>query len=212
MTEQHTRSPEFGRGWWRATREFPVSADQVAVVRRWAGGLFSDSCDARGDCLLGLSEVATNAAVHGGGKLLRVRLEHGSTGMWCEVVEAGGTPGGVAAVDPDALAEMWMLTSLSDGGAVEIDAVREGGRGLALLVAMCGDRLEISQTPFGTTVRFGVVACRYQIRARYPDWGVVPPARDEPWLGIRAGFPPVEAKDLAGLLAAISEAERYRQR
>jgi anti-sigma regulatory factor (Ser/Thr protein kinase) len=203
------KEPEFGTGWWRAEREFPVAPGSVTSVRAWARSLFAPTCDARDRCVLALSELAANAAAHGSGLMLRISLEHGTTGLRCVFTEIGGPARKVVAVDEDALAEMEMLAALTDGAAVDVMGLRESGRGLALLAKMCGERLEITQGPSGVIVCFKLVGCRCQLRMSFPLWGVLPPDRETGmWRGVRSGFPELTAAGPLELLEGIEEAER----
>jgi anti-sigma regulatory factor (Ser/Thr protein kinase) len=100
-------------------------------ARRWlawvleAASIAQDTVEA---CVLAVSELVTNSALHAGGRVL----------VSAEVVEAG-----VRLVVHDSGTEVWSATAAEE--------LPEHGRGLLIVEAVASD-LDIASDAFGTTV------------------------------------------------------------
>lgn len=143
-------------------RTFGTTLRTPREVRRWMLGLLPDTCGARDDCALALSELAANAAEHGGPGALTVRLVHDDDGLAVTVIHYG-IPTGRAEIDSEAVAEMALLACLTDqpDGSADplVGTLRESGRGLLVVELLSGPAVEIEQTATSTITRFRLDAC-----------------------------------------------------
>ncbi|MGI8331572.1 ATP-binding protein [Actinomadura scrupuli] len=143
----------------RSEQIFEAEPGAVPGLRRWAGGLVPVRCAVRDEAVLIFCELATNAATHGTAEKVRVIVEHGGGGLRGAVRELGAVTGHPVP-DPRAVAEMRALARLGDGEPVDPDDLRETGRGLALIAALCGDDWGVRATPDGREVWFLLALCR----------------------------------------------------
>lgn len=152
-------------GWWSATRTFGADLGQLGEARGWARGLFGP-CLAADDCVLVVSELLANCAVHGGGGEATVSLTHGVGGVIGELIHHR-PPVGVIGPKTAALNEVEFLRSdrwEPEGTDAVIASLGESGRGLLGVLALCGGSLRVTQDETCSVVRWLLETCACEVR------------------------------------------------
>ncbi|GAA2735555.1 hypothetical protein [Actinocorallia aurantiaca] len=121
-----------------AERDFIAEPVEVRAGRVWLREVLPASCLVRDDCLMVLSELMGNAAEHGSGHLLRVRVEHDAGRVWGVLVEHDfPDETAVPRVELSALLEAGRLLSAPTIYRPKVAELRERGRGLLLVGDLC---------------------------------------------------------------------------
>jgi anti-sigma regulatory factor (Ser/Thr protein kinase) len=132
--------PETDRSTGLLSEECNLVAElsRVREARTWLRELLPANCLVRDDCLTVLSELVGNAAEYGRGSKLTMRVTH-ETGSVSGVLVQHGFP--EEATVPRAqilgLLEAGQLRHGTAPSDAEIADLREGGRGLLLVSALC---------------------------------------------------------------------------
>jgi hypothetical protein len=143
-----------------AERVFPAELAQVRAGRVWVRDMLPSSCPLRDDCVLVLSELLANAAEHGGGGLVRVRVKHGAgrvTGVLIQraLPEVGTVP----QVSLPILLEIERLLSTPVERVADVADLAESGRGLAVVAALCPGTLEFEPRTDHSVIRWELTGC-----------------------------------------------------
>lgn len=153
----HTSS---GAGSLVAERVFSAQLGQVRVGRAWVRDALPPSCPLRDDCVLVLSELLANAAEHGGGGLVRVRMTHGAGRVDGVLVQrALPAEGSVPEVSLPVLLEIERLLEAPVERVRDVADLAESGRGLAVVAALCPGKLEFEPRADHSVIRWELEGC-----------------------------------------------------
>lgn len=146
--------------WALGERTFEATLRSPAEIRRWTRNLLPAECAARDDCVLLLSELAANAAEHGGGGELTITVVHGDEGLEVKLVHEQ-PPTGPLGIDSKALDELTLLAKTTDPEeATDLIAdLGEAGRGLVVVGLLTQGRTAVHQDDRHTVISAHLDGC-----------------------------------------------------
>ncbi len=139
---------------------FLAEPAQVRAGRAWGRDVLPSACPLRDDCVLVFSELLANAAEHGGGGLVRVRMTHGTGRVRGVLIQrAPPAEGSVPEAPLPVLLEIERLLEAPVRRVADVADLAESGRGLAVVAALCPGPLEFERRTDHSVIRWELEGC-----------------------------------------------------